>query len=322
MIESAPVGLGIALAPWSGRVRQAPWGKQAPSQAPRRKVLSLGLAHYREAPAGEEKKAEFPQRQRHPAHPTSGPLSGHLPGDPPPQLSLQGQGLPEARGRGLPLPPPRQWGRRRSHRSSLSGPPTGGPYPGSYRWGGSGCEGRGLSSGAGPRGHPGEPFRGGTGRESKGGRLRGTAGGPRAAPVGRTAAAGKGLGGSAAAVGAADWTDRSRRRRSSCSFSAWVRLRWARARPRWKAGRKASRLCSPSSSCSICSWDGRADSFSGAPPETHPLPESLLGTSSPRLGEEPLSSSLGLPVTCRVTGDRCPLLGEDETDSEMGTHLE
>lgn len=110
MIESAPVGLGIALAPWSGRVRQAPWGKQAPSQAPRRKVLSLGLAHYREAPAGEEKKAEFPQRQRHPAHPTSGPLSGHLPGDPPPQLSLQGQGLPEARGRGLPLPPPRQWG--------------------------------------------------------------------------------------------------------------------------------------------------------------------------------------------------------------------
>lgn len=219
-------------------------------------VLALGLAHHPGGPSWGEKKgrdSSAPEASD-PAHPTPSPLSGHLPVDPPPQLSLQGQGLPRARGRGLPLPPPRQWGRRRSHASSLSGPPMGGPYPGSYRWGGSGCEGRGLSRGAGPRGHPGEPFSGGTGRESKGGRLRGAAGGPRAAPVGRTAAAGKDLGGSAAAVGAG-CPDRSRRRSSSCSFSAWVRLRWARARPRWKAGRKASRLCSPSSSCSICSWD-------------------------------------------------------------------
>lgn len=78
--------------------------------------------------------------------------------------------------------------------------------------------------------------------------------------MGRTAAAGKGLGGSmavaaaAAAVVGAGWAERSRRLSTSCSFSACVRLRWARARPLWKAGRKASRLCSPSSSCSIWTW--------------------------------------------------------------------
>lgn len=288
-MEGAPAGLGVVLAQWSGRVLRPPGqgprgrSRHLPTRRPREKFFPWGWPITREAPAGEgkKKKAEFPQRRRHPAHPTSGPLSGHLPGDPPPQLSLQGRGLPEARGRGLPLPPPRQWGRRRSHRSSFSGPPTGGPYSGSYRWGGSGCEGRGLSRGAGPRGHPGEPFRGGTGRESKGGRLRGTAGGPRAAPVGGTAAAGKGLGGSAAAVGAG-WADRSRRRSSSCSFSAWVRRRWARARPRWKAGRKASRLCSPSSSCSICSWGGRAETVRSAPP----TPLSFPARISPR-GDHP-----------------------------------
>lgn len=43
-----------------------------------------------------------------------------------PSSASRALGLPEARGRGLPLPPPRQWGRRRSHESSLSGPPLGG----------------------------------------------------------------------------------------------------------------------------------------------------------------------------------------------------
>lgn len=55
-MESAPVSLGIVLAQWSGRVRQAPWGKQAPSQAPGGKFFHWGWPVTWEAPAGEEKK--------------------------------------------------------------------------------------------------------------------------------------------------------------------------------------------------------------------------------------------------------------------------
>lgn len=68
-MESAPVGLGIALAQWSGRVRQAPWGKQAPSQAPRRKVLSLGLAHYPRGPSRGGKKGRVSSAPEAPCPP-------------------------------------------------------------------------------------------------------------------------------------------------------------------------------------------------------------------------------------------------------------
>lgn len=218
----------------------------------------MGLVHHPRGPGARKQKRQgvFSARCIKPCPPTPSPISGLFQGTLLPSSASRARACLRPGGGACPSPHPDSGGGGGATHQVCLGPPTGGPHRGSYRWGGSGCEGRGLSRGAGPRGHPGEPFSGGTGRESKGGRLRGTAGGPRAAPVGRTAAAGKDLGGSAAEVGAG-WAERSRRRSSSCSFSACVRLRWARARPRWKAGRKASRLCSPSSSCSICSWAGR-----------------------------------------------------------------
>lgn len=128
-MEYTPVSVshGIAHAQWSGRV-QGPWGGSRHLPSPQEESSFIGTVPSPERPQPGRKKRQgfLSARGITPCSPHQDPLSGHLSGDPPPQLSLQGQGLPEARGRGLPLPPPRQWGRRRSHESSLSGPPLGG----------------------------------------------------------------------------------------------------------------------------------------------------------------------------------------------------
>lgn len=138
-------------------------------------------------PGSEKKKAEIPQRQKHqtlPTHPQ--PSLGISQWTLLPQLSLQGQGLPRARGRGLPPGS----GEEEPYIKFVWAPMGGIPWI--LPVGGSGCEGEGSAQrGLGPGGTQGEPFSGGTGRQSKG-RLRGCRR-PPGGPVGRTAAAGKDL---------------------------------------------------------------------------------------------------------------------------------
>lgn len=58
-MESAPVGLGIVLAQWSGRVQSGPLGEAGTFRGtPSRKVLSLGLAHYPGGPSRGGKKRQ------------------------------------------------------------------------------------------------------------------------------------------------------------------------------------------------------------------------------------------------------------------------
>lgn len=92
---------------WQGA---GPLGGSRYLPSPQEESSFIGTVPSPERPQPGRKKRQgfLSARGITPCSPHQDPLSGHLSGDPPPQLSLQGQGLPEARGRGLPLPPPRQ----------------------------------------------------------------------------------------------------------------------------------------------------------------------------------------------------------------------
>lgn len=105
---------------------------------------------------------------QHPAHPTPSPLRASSGSPSSPAQPPGPGGLPEARGRGLPLPPPRQWGGRRSRESSLSGPPLGG-RPLAPTDGGVQAERvEGSAEGPGQKGTRGSPSRGALGGSPRG----------------------------------------------------------------------------------------------------------------------------------------------------------
>ena len=71
-MEGAPAP--VVPAQWSGRVLRPPGqgprgGKQAPFQAPRQKVLSLGLAHYPGGPSRGRKKGRVSSAPETPCPP-------------------------------------------------------------------------------------------------------------------------------------------------------------------------------------------------------------------------------------------------------------